>query len=306
MDNRMADILRGGVNPWECDEMGHLNTRFYVVRCTEALPVLMARAGLPGLFSAASPTGVRMDEVHIRFHREARVATSLHMTGGFAGVTAQGAEVVMLLHHSQDGTLAATFRLTLSHHDGAGRAVDWPAGFDPDGLMVEVPPQAAPRSTGTGPVQPGVGLSGHTSIGMGSVGPADCDRHGRMLPGRFAALVSDGIRLLTAPLREIVVAHSDPRPDRFGGAVLEFRLVSLADLHLGDSIEVRSAFCAADRRTMTIEHWLVDPVSGRTAGYMEAIAVVFDLDRRKIIEITEAARAAMGPLMTAPTGGTRT
>lgn len=302
----MTEILRGGVNPWECDEMGHLNTRFYVARCIEALPVLMARAGLPGLFGTRSPGALRVDEVHVRFHREARATAPLHMTGGFSQVTAQGAEAVMLLHHSRDDTLAATFRLRLTHHDGAGVATAWPAAFAPGGMRVDTPPLAAPRSTGTGPVPRRVDLSRHVGIGLGSIGPADCDRLGRMLPPRFAGIVSDGIRLLTAPLREIVVAHADPRPERFGGAVLEFRLVMLADLHLGDGIEVRSAFCGADRRTMAIEHWLVDPVTVRVAGYMEAVAVVFDLDRRKIVEIDAGARQDLAPLMMPPAAGTGT
>ena len=32
-----VEVWRGGVNTWECDEMGHLNVRFYVARAMEGL-----------------------------------------------------------------------------------------------------------------------------------------------------------------------------------------------------------------------------------------------------------------------------
>ena len=31
-------VWRGGVNTWECDEMGHMNVRFYLAKAMEGLP----------------------------------------------------------------------------------------------------------------------------------------------------------------------------------------------------------------------------------------------------------------------------
>ena len=40
------EVYRGNVNTWECDEMGHMNVRFYVAKCEEAIAILLAELGL--------------------------------------------------------------------------------------------------------------------------------------------------------------------------------------------------------------------------------------------------------------------
>ena len=36
-DSKGLEVWRGSVNTWECDQMGHLNVRFYVARSAEGL-----------------------------------------------------------------------------------------------------------------------------------------------------------------------------------------------------------------------------------------------------------------------------
>ncbi len=299
-----VEVWRGGVNAWECDEMGHMNTRFYVARCMEGLSVLFAFAGLPGLFAPGTAATAQVEEMHIRFHREARSATPLFMTAGFSALGESNAEIVALLRHDVDGALAATFRIALHACTPAGDAMVWPAPFAEraGALAMDVPPEARPRSVKAGPAPSLHGraaLDAHRRIALGSVAASDCDAFGRMLPQKFMGAVADGIRGLTAPLREIVARHAETVPERFGGALLEFRIVHVGRPRAGDCFEVRSAFTSADSRTFSIEHWMVDPVDGEVWGYMESIAIVLDLDRRKIVGITEAAMAALRPLMLA-------
>ena len=33
----MIEVYRGSINTWECDEMGHMNVRFYVAKMMEGL-----------------------------------------------------------------------------------------------------------------------------------------------------------------------------------------------------------------------------------------------------------------------------
>ena len=42
----MLTCYRGGVNTWECDEMGHMNVRFYVTKAEEGLGVFASALGL--------------------------------------------------------------------------------------------------------------------------------------------------------------------------------------------------------------------------------------------------------------------
>jgi acyl-CoA thioester hydrolase len=284
------EVWRGGVNAWECDEMGHMNTRFYMARCMEGLSVLLTMAGMSGAVAGSDPK-VQVREAHNRFHREARMATPLYMEAGFSRLGDDDAEAVLMLRHGSDGSLAATFRMTLAH---AGR---WPADFRPraGAMTLPVPKEAQPRSVGAG-VPPGAALDGHVRIALGAIMPADCDASGRMAPQKFSGMVSDGVRQITAPLRQIVVDHAATPVPKVGGAVLEMRAVYLRMPALGDLFEVRSAFRGADARTLTLEHWMVEPVTGERWGYMESIAVVFDIERRAIVGITEAAQAALKPL----------
>jgi len=302
MMNDGAEVWRGGVNAWECDEMGHMNTRFYVVRCMEGLAVLFAYAGLPGFFAFGATSTAQVDEMHIRFHREAQAATPLYLTAGFSRIGEQDAEVVALLRHSLDGALVATFRIALHATTAQGDALAWPAPFSERAaaLTMDVPPEARPRSVKAGPTPSLEALSaldGHKRIALGALAAGDCDAFGRMAPQKFMGAVADGIRGLTAPLREIVARHAETVPDRFGGALLEFRIVHVGSPRTGDCFEVRSAFTGADTKTLSLEHWMVDPIGGQVWGYMECVAIVFDLDRRKIVNITDAATVALRPLM---------
>lgn len=292
-----TEVWRGGVNSWECDEMGHMNTRFYVARCMEATSVLFAYAGIAG---AIVHSHITIKEMHIRFHREAHAANSLHITGGFANVGDSEADLVFLLHHSFTGALAASFRVRVAHIDEQQQPQDWPAAFRDKAteFAVDTPKEAQVRSTGTETVSPvAPDLSAHTRIMLGAPTGNDCDLQGRMLPQKFIGAASDGIRRLTAPLREIVAANAEVVPTNIGGAVLEFRIVHFAAPKLGDCIEIRSAFKGCDSRVMRLEHWMTDAVTGACLGFQEVVAIVFDIDARKIVGITDAAKEKLEPLM---------
>lgn len=288
-----TEVWRGGVNAWECDEMNHLNTRFYMTRVLEGLTVLFALAGRPAQFTAAEAGDVTISDVHGRFHREARAATPLHMQAGFASVTGDSAEVIFVLWHSLENIVAATFRATVQHRHG------WGTGFAPDAaLMVDIPREAEKRSASTLPVTGGVRhLPHYQRISMGAVTPADCDASGRMSIQKVIAACSDGVKQLTGPLRAMVVSHTDPRPTKIGGAVLETRSVHFRLPPAGTAFEVRSGFCAHDSRTFTLEHWFLCPVTGETFAYSEAHAIVFDLEARRIVPITEGAAAELTAML---------
>src|SRR5690606_32700942 len=132
-------VWRGGVNAWECDEMGHMNSRFYVARCMEGMALLFALAGL------RPPCRPQVASMHIRFHREAPVGTQLHIQAGFARVGTDDAGLVLLMLH-QDGRLAASFRVTVRSIDGDGAHAPWPAALDADDFAIATPPEALARS----------------------------------------------------------------------------------------------------------------------------------------------------------------
>lgn len=296
-----VEIWRGGVNTWDCDEMGHMNVRHYLVRAMEGLVGLAAELGLPHAFSPYANATLLVKEHHIRFLREAHAGAPLHMLGGVIEIGDSEARLLQLLVHSSTGELAATFQTTVVHATPRdGQVFPWPriARDRAEALKVEVPEPARARSITLAPFTPTAGLPraealGLTRIGLGGLLPADCDVFGRMRAEQFIGRVSDGIGAFIHPFRDVVVEHADPRPARTGGAVLEYRIAYLAWPGAGDRVEIRSGLIGTDARTMRVAHWLLDPATGQAWGISEAVAVTFDLDARKVVPVSDAARTAL-------------
>ena len=296
-----VEVWRGGVNTWECDERGHMNVRFYVARAMEGLVGLAAALGMPHAFAAHANATLLLREHHIRFLRAARAGAPLHMTGGVIAMGETDARLLQVLWHSETGEPAATFQTRVAHvtpRDAV--AFPWPqaARERAKALTVEVPAFAAARSldlSETVSIADGARADALdlTRIAAGAIAPGDCDVFGRAGAEQFIGRVSDGIPRLIRGFRETVSAAAPERPARVGGAVLEYRLIHLAWPRAGDRVEIRSGLTGADARVKRMVHWMLDPETGKAWGASEAVAVTFDLDARKVVPITEAARAEL-------------
>jgi len=296
-----TEIWRGGVNTWECDEMGHMNVRFYVTRAMEGLAGLAALLGLRGAFVPGAGATLLVRDQHIRFLRECHAGAALHMVGGVIEMGEDEARLLQLLIHSKSGEIAATFQTTVAHvTPGEGRPFPWPARTreHAETLKVEVPEQAQARSISLGPVESQASLEraeelGLLRIALGAIGRSDVDNFGRMGVEQFIGRVSDGIPSIIGAFRETVAGKAPGTPRRVGGAVLEYRLVHLDWPRAGDRVEIRSGLAGFDARTKRMVHWMLDPETGKAWGTSEAIAITFDLDARKIVPISQEAQAEL-------------
>jgi acyl-CoA thioester hydrolase len=296
-----VELWRGGVNTWECDEMGHMNVRFYVAKAVEGLATLAALIGMPDAFCADATSTLLVREQHIRFLKEAHAGAALHMVGGVVEIGESEARLVQLLVHSNSGDIAASFQTVVVHATAReGVAFPWSdrTRARAAALTMAVPEKAQSRSVALDPVETTGSLAraeelGLLRIGLGALSPQECDVFGRMRPELFIGRVSDGIGGLVGPLRAIVADNAPNRPARTGGAVLEYRLVQLDWPRAGERFELRSGLVGADTRTMRMVHWMLDPESGKVWGTSEAVAITFDLDARKVVPIEEAAREAL-------------
>ena len=296
-----VELWRGGVNTWECDEMGHMNVRFYVARAAEGLASLARLLGMPGAFTPHAVSTLLMAEQHIRFLREAHAGTPLHMTGGVVSMDETSAVVLQVLVHTRTGEPAASFVSTVTHaNPESGRPFPWPARARAAaaGLMVQIPVFAAPRSISGAPLKPQASMARAQALGLqcaarGAIGPQTCDVFGRMRAEEFIGRVSDGVPGLLGRVRTAVLEKAPQPSARVGGAVLEYRLLYLDWPRAGDHLELRSGLSGVEDKTQRMIHWLLDPISGKAWGSAEAVAVNLDLDARKIIPIAPEARAAL-------------
>lgn len=287
------EIWRGGVNPWECDEMGHLNVRFYARIASEGVAAMAPLLGLPDAFRPGAASTLAVRGHHIRFIREARSRAALYMTAQLVERDETGAHICFAIHHTSDDAPCATFLTRVEH---IANADDRPLPLPPSDLPVEdIPDFARPRSVSDAPFETTASLARADeldliTIGAGAITAKDADIHGRMEPEVVIGRVSDGVTRLVTPFRETVIGHAEPKPVNVGGAVLEYRL-SLFNLpRAGDRFVIRSTVMGCDHRGQHVMHWMLDPTSGKPWAVSQAYVITFDLDARKIIPIAPAAQ----------------
>ncbi len=294
------EVWSGGVNTWECDEMGHMNVRFWLAKGLEALAGLAARLGMPAAFTGREGATLVVREQHMRFLREARAGVGLTATAGVVEMGETDARLLVVMRH-MSGEPAATFQIVVGHVSSADlRPFPWPGRMRVAGeaLKVEVPAYAAARSIDLAPVTATTASLaraeelGLKRIGLGTIQPQETDAFGRMRGEMFIGRVSDGVARLFGNDRPGPALAPGEAPRRIGGAVLEYRVAHADWPRMGDHVEIRSGFADCTSRTRRVFHWMVDPVSGKAWGSAEAVVVSFDLDARKVVEISPEAQAA--------------
>jgi len=292
-----VEVWRGSVNTWECDQMGHMNVRFYVAYAMEGLVGLAAMLGLPGAFRPQSQSTLIVKDHHIRFLREARAGDPLVMRAGVVAMEENSARILQLLFHAGSGELAATLQTLLVHATAREeRAFPWPSHTHDmaETLMLNVPERAAPRSLTLDPPRAAASLVEAERLGLiplaaGAFGAADCDAFGRVNAEHIIGRVADGVPTLASALS----GRTGPRLANLGGAVLEYRLAYAAWPRAGDRYAVRSGLIGFDDRVQHLAHWVVDPDTGEPWATTEAVAVSLDLVARKIVPIADDTKARL-------------
>jgi acyl-CoA thioester hydrolase len=289
----MIEVLRSSPNTWECDEMGHMNVRFYVAKMMEGLAYFACEAGMPNAFQPRARSTLVPRDQHIRFIREARAGQPIAMRAGVLDVTESSLLLYQQLDHAT-GEPCATFRTWIDHVDVDTRiAFPWsaPVRARLEEMRTDAPAALGPRSIDMNVTpRPTASMAdadriGAPEIGRGAVPHAHCDLHGSMLPEFFMGRVSDSVTNLLGSWREDVERAAEARGEtlRTGGAVLEYRLAYRRWPRAGDRFVVRSALGPASEKTHSLFHWILDPASGEAWCTSQAVAVTFNLDTRKII-----------------------
>jgi len=290
----MIEVLRSGVNTWECDQMGHLNVRHYLGRANQGLVTLALELGLLPSQMRAEGLVLRTRDQHVRFMRELRPGASFAVHAGVVSASGQRLHVYeeMRLVHKPEVAASMLSEVSLVEAaTGRERPFSETVLARARELTTAVPAESAPRGiervTPRVPPQRAEALErGLTGAFLGPVLPEDCDAHGAMIEAAFMARVSDGIGHLFNAL------HTT-RGAGVGGAALEYRYVFHERPQLGDVIEVRSGLKGLGRKTTQLCHWIFNVETGRCAATSEAVAVSFDLTTRKSIELSPEARSAL-------------
>jgi acyl-CoA thioester hydrolase len=310
-ENKMREYWRGSAEAWECDEMGHMNVRFWVRKSLEALPVVAQDLGCDGAFRSDATATLLPLRQHIKFMREARAGAPLFLRGGIINLGESDVTLYTEMVHSFTGEIGATFITTLAHCDATtGQVFPFPKRTQvlSQAYQVEVPPHGKPRSIKmdqplpTGTIEQALEM-GFTPIGLASVRNDEVDGFNRLYPEGMIGRVSNAMPNLLAKWREDATAEMseiDGIQRTAGAAVLEYRLDYLAYPQRGDLTAVYSGLSQVGEKTITLSHWIMDPLTGAPWCVCEAVAVTLDLNARKIVANPPRAKAELEAMLLKP------
>ena len=296
-----VEVWRGGVNPWQCDQMGHLNVRFYVAHAMEGLTGLAAALGMARAFSPAGVSTVVVREHHIRFLKEARVGDALYMTAGVLELGEDHACLLQTLYHALTGEPSAVFQTRIVHaRSGDAEPFGWSSAVRERAAALAVTIPAGLEARSLVPGEGGLGAGGVDQadamglerFGAGAFGPHECDAFGRVAAHHVMGRISDGAAQAIAGARQAVTGAS-PDAHPIGLAVVEYRLAYLAWPRAGDRYDMRSGLRFAQPRRLSWTHWMLDPESRRPTAVADGILVPFDLEARKTITLPDRALEAL-------------
>ena len=288
------EVWRGGVNAWQCDQMGHLNVRFYVAHAMEGLAGLAGALGMGSAFSPRGSATLAVSQHHIRFLKEARVGDPLNLTAGLLEMGEDDARTFMLLAHSGDEAPAAVVQTSVAHVAASdGRRFPWSqsARRCAESLRVRIPDGLGPRSLEPAapvrePTLAEADRAGLIHYGAGAYGPEDCDVFGRVAAHRIVARMIDGAGHGFAVIREGVGEH-------IGLAAVEYRIAYFEPPRAGDRYAVRAAMVQADPRRLGWCYWTFDAETGAPLAGARSVLVPFDLDARKAMTLPDEAVARL-------------
>lgn len=307
----MREYWRGSVEAWECDEMGHMNVRYWVAHCMDGVQQLAEEIGCGGAFSIGATSTLIPTRQHIKFMREARAGAPLFLRGGIVSFSQSEITIYSEMVHSFSGEIGATFITTLAHVEAkTARAFPFPVRTThlSQQFLLTIPEHGKPRSIAfDGIAQSGTcdiaEAAGFTRIGLASVRASDVDGFDRLNPEGMIARVSNAMPNLLSKWREEATAEMseiDGVSRTAGAAVLEYRLDYLAWPGRGDMSVVYSGLSQVGDKNITLKHWVMDPLTQTPWCVCEALAVTLDLKARKIIANPPRAKAALEAMLLKP------
>lgn len=291
----MRDLWRGNANAWECDELGHLNVRFYLQKAMEAFASLLDEMGLDTSETGSPTSIVRPRELHVRYHAEARPGAALNIEGGLLALDANTLSAILVMRHWPGDAVAATIRVDADHaHPGTGRAFPFPRRIHDAaaGFLVDPPAEAAIRGVTTEPPSDAVSLARADELDLFEVSRGmfrtdEANAYGLIRAEVFQGRVSDGAIRLFSPDIAVLEAAG------ISVALLEGRFIFRKQAAPGDRFVVRSGFSTLSGKTLQAVHWILDPETGEPWCTMQGAAVFFDLKARKSATAPKAALTAL-------------
>lgn len=295
----MQELWRGCANAWECDELGHLNVRFYFAKAWEALSRVVSIANEDNPTAEFTTSPILPRDLTVAYLAEVHPGAPLFIEGGVINVEAENATVCLIVRQSASGKVAAVFKIQIGHVSAADNApLEWTNSQHQKllGLVVDTPDIGTPRGLSNRPPKKNITLhkAEHLklqTIGIGRINPEDCNAIGQMMPEHLFGKISNSVANFSEAFPEQTHAHLEGRAS-VGGALLEARICVRRMPQRGEGFVIRSGLQAADQNIRKIIHWVFDE-DGKLLWSMQGVAAILDLETRKIRKADDATLTAL-------------
>src|SRR5438046_4111063 len=112
---------KGTVDPWHCDEMGHMNVRWYVGKFDEATRPFFHALGLTSSFLRENKRGMAAVEQTIQYKRELLPGDIVTVHSVLLEINDKSVRFAHEMRKADTGEVAATTTLTGVHLDIVAR-----------------------------------------------------------------------------------------------------------------------------------------------------------------------------------------
>lgn len=271
-------VYRGYVNPWDCDEMGHMNVQFHLAKAGEAFEGLLASLGL----DAAVRRNVRIARHRIRYLKEMHVSDLVQIhaapvrfhdgrVGAVLDVRNGGDEPCVLVETDAEG-------VALSNAPPL-------AAFDPPGGL-------KPGDEGDGTLE---AARGFRETIRSIVRAEQCDRDGGLSPRGVMARFSEAQGHLWAMLD---APRAWQRTAGLATATLDYQIRYGAKPEAGAQVKLLTGIAAASTKTIRFRHWLFDTETDALVAAAAGAALFIDRTTRLAVtlppQVAAAARSLIG------------
>ncbi|MCM3562718.1 acyl-CoA thioesterase [Hydrogenophaga intermedia] len=282
---------RGAINPWECDQWGHLNVQFYLSRASDAQAHIAARLGLPPSKLRACDPGLLPVADRVLFKRELRAGNIYFIRSGIRAVSPGGAiDIASRMVNQESGVESALFETRLQWvAQDRTTALPLPtevlaSARGQAGALPDMPlPQ--PMAPVLPPGQPEVeGL--HLTY-RGSVEAWECAVDGAAPPRAQIARLNDAITHL---FRAMKIDRAELLARGLGSAALDYAISYHRPVRSGKAVDIRSRMVAVADKIFHVVHYVLDAASGEVLTTIVVAGLFFDLAARKSVPIPPAIR----------------
>lgn len=284
------EIFRGAVNSWECDTMGHMNVQFYTGKIAEGMPHFRSACGISPSYMSQTGHSMVLIKSLARYQNELRAGDSLHIQAALLKASNKTIEAVVDIINTETGALSCSVDFTcMCFNLNERRSMPWPEEIRLRIEKLVTKRRDLPRPAATGnPQAPHTGKYSTPFISCrGSVNSWECDELGHMSARYYMTRAADAVGHVK---NNYGLTNQAPAMQRSGSAALEYTIEYHRELKAGESYTMYSGLLEFKNKTFRFGHTLINDDQKQICATFDAIACLFDLEKRKAIEIPEFIR----------------